>query len=160
MTTLMQRFAALTINLPARLLTPLADLLALGTRFWVGWQFWISGRLKLESWETTLYLFRDEYRTPLLPPEIAAVAGTAGELVFPALLFAGFCGRLAAIGLFGVNAMAVISYSHVLLSDGFEAALGQHVLWGFMLVMLVAYGPGRLSIDHLVFRRRGIVEHV
>ncbi len=160
MTTLVERFAAVAIDLPARLLAPLADVLALGTRCWVGWQFWISGRLKLESWETTLYLFRDEYRTPLLSPESAAVTGTVGELFFPLLRFAGFCGRLGAAGLFAVNAMAVISYSHVLLAEGFEAALAQHVLWGFMLVMLVVYGPGRLSIDHLGLRTRRIVQHV
>jgi putative oxidoreductase len=154
---LINRMAELGIGLPARLLAPGYDLLALGARWWVGWQFWISGRLKLESWESTLYLFRDEYRTPLLPPEVAAVAGTCGELAFPVLLFFGLAGRLGAAGLFAVNAMAVISYSHVLLAEGFEAALGQHVLWGFMLAMLMAAGPGRLSLDHLLFVRRGIV---
>jgi putative oxidoreductase len=131
-------------------------LLALGTRIWVGLQFWKSGLLKLQSWETTLYLFRDEYRTPLLPPEVAAVTGTFGELFFPALLFLGLFGRLGALGLFAVNAMAVISYQHVLLAEGMEAALGQHVLWGFMLAVLVCYGPGRLSLDYLLFRRRDL----
>jgi putative oxidoreductase len=43
--------------------------------------------------------------------------------------------------------MAVVAYAHVLLAPGFEAALGQHYLWGFMLVILAVYGPGRLSLD-------------
>jgi putative oxidoreductase len=43
--------------------------------------------------------------------------------------------------------MAVISYAHVLLAEGSEAALGQHVLWGFMLLTLMAFGPGRFSTD-------------
>lgn len=138
----------------------LQPLLALCTRAWVALQFLKSGLLKLQSWEATLYLFRDEYRTPLLPPEVAAVAGTCGELLFPALLIAGLFGRFAAIGLFAVNAMAVVSYRHVLLAEGYEAALTQHLLWGFMLLVLAVYGPGRLSLDHLLFERRGTARRI
>ena len=87
---------------------------------------------------------------PVLTPTLAAVAGTAGELVFPALLIAGIAGRLSAAGLFAVNVMAVVSYAHVLLTEGFEAAAGQHYLWGFALLVLVVFGPGRISIDHLL----------
>jgi putative oxidoreductase len=49
--------------------------------------------------------------------------------------------------LFAVNLMAVVSYAHVLLAEGFEAALGDHVLWGFMLLVLVFFGSGRISLD-------------
>lgn len=133
----------------------LQPLLALGVRIWVGLQFWKSGLLKLSSWDTTLYLFNNEYHTPLLPPEVAAVAGTFGELFFPILLWLGLFGRVGALGMFAVNAMAVISYRQVLLAEGFEAALAQHVLWGFMLIVLMVYGPGKLSLDHLLFRRPG-----
>ena len=76
-----------------------------------------------------------------------------GELVFPVLLWLGLFGRLAALGLSAVNAMAVIAYAHVLFADGFEAALGQHYLWGFMLLVLAVYGPGGLSFDRLVMPR-------
>src|SRR5687768_2862406 len=107
------------------LLASLAMPFALLTRVYVSWQFLKSGWLKLSSWETTLGLFRDEYHVPLLPPSLAAVVGTFGELFFPVLLIAGLFGRLSALGLFAVNAMAVISYRHVLLTEGFEAALGQ-----------------------------------
>jgi putative oxidoreductase len=148
------------VQLLADALDLLQPLLALGLRVWVGLQFWQSGALKLESWESTLYLFREEYHTPLLSPEVAAMAGTFGELFFPALLFPGLFGRFAAIGLFAVNALAVISYQHVLLAEGFEAALAQHVLWGFMLVVLIVYGPGKLSLDHFLFARRGAATRV
>jgi putative oxidoreductase len=141
------------VLLVAGALDLLQPLLALGLRFWVGLQFWQSGLLKIRSWDSTLYLFREEYRTPVLSPEFAAVAGTFGELLFPSLLFAGLYGRLAAIGLAIVNAMAVVSYRHVLLAEGFEAAFGQHVLWGLMLVVLVVYGPGKVSLDHFLFAR-------
>jgi putative oxidoreductase len=128
-------------------LDSLQPLVTLVTRCWVSWQFLKSGMLKLDDWETTLFLFQEEYRTPVLSPQLAAVAGTAGELLFPLLLIPGLFGRLAAVGLLVVNIMAVVAYAHVLLAPGFEAALGQHYLWGFMLVILAVYGPGRLSLD-------------
>jgi putative oxidoreductase len=128
---------------------PFQSLLLLVTRVYVAWQFLKSGWLKITDWETTLFLFEEEYHTPLLSPTIAAIAGTAGELVFPALLIVGLLGRYAAAGLFAVNAVAVVSYAHVLLTDGFEAALGQHYLWGFMLLVLVVFGPGRWAVDSL-----------
>ncbi len=143
------------VHLLARALDCLQPVLALGVRIWVGLQFSKSGLLKLQSWDSTLYLFREEYHVPVLPPEIAAVAGTFGELFFPVLLYLGLFGRIGAIGMFAVNAMAVISYRQVLLAEGFEAALAQHVLWGFMLIVLMVYGPGKLSLDHLLFQRRG-----
>lgn len=130
-----------------RLLNLLQSPLLLATRLYVGWQFWKSGWLKITTWDQTLSLFRDEYHVPLLPPDIAAVTGTFGELFFPTLLFAGLFGRAGALGAFAVNAMAVISYRQVLLADGFEAALGQHVLWGFMLLVLAAFGPGKIAVD-------------
>ncbi|MDE2219040.1 MAG: DoxX family protein [Gammaproteobacteria bacterium] len=127
--------------------------LLLATRFYVGWQFTKSGWLKYTSWDTTLGLFRDEYHVPLLPPGLAAVLGTCGELGFPILLYLGLFGRIGALGTLFVNVMAVVSYRQVLLSEGFEAALGQHVLWGFMLLVLLAFGPGKLSLDAWLERR-------
>ena len=126
------------------------------TRLYVSWQFLKSGYLKISSWDVTLDLFREEYRVPLLPPELAAVVGTFGELAFPILLILGLFGRLSAVGLFAVNVMAVVSYAHVLYSEGFEAAVGQHYLWGFMLAMLAIYGPGAWSLDRLLGPRVGL----
>jgi putative oxidoreductase len=129
------------------LLSLLASPLLLATRLYVSWQFLKSGWLKITSWDTTISLFTDEYRVPLLAPLPAAIVGTFGELFFPVLIVLGLFGRIGAAGLFAVNAMAVISYAHVLLAEGSEAALGQHVLWGFMLLTLIAFGPGRFSAD-------------
>jgi putative oxidoreductase len=140
-------------SLAARLLNWLQPLFALGTRLYVSWQFLKSGYIKVTSWDSTLYLFENEYHTPLLPPHVAAVAGAFGELFFPTLLVLGLAGRLSALGLFAVNAMAVISYQQVLLAEGSEAALGQHILWGFMAAFLALYGPGKLSLDHLLTRK-------
>ena len=139
--------------LAARLLNTVQPLFALGIRLYVGWQFFKSGWLKATTWDTTLWLFNNEYHTPLLSPTAAAVLGTCGELGFPIFVWLGLYGRLSALGLFAVNGMAVISYAHVLLTEGFEAALGQHILWGFMLLTLAVYGPGKLSLDHLLGRQ-------
>ena len=119
-------------------------------RWYVAWQFLKSGWLKVSEWDSTLYLFQDEYHVPLLPPAMAAVAGTAGELVFPALLIVGLLTRYSALGLSAVNILAVVSYAHVLLSEGFEAALGQHYLWGALLLVVAVFGPGRWSVDALL----------
>jgi len=138
----------------ARLLDPLQSLFALGARLYVSWQFLKSGYLKVTSWDSTIYLFENEYHTPVLSPHAAALAGSFGELFFPTLLVLGFASRLSAIGLFAVNTMAVISYSQVLLAEGSEAALGQHILWGTLLVFLIVYGPGKFSLDYVLNRSR------
>ena len=132
----------------------LSPLLLLGLRLWVPWQFFKAGLVKVADWQSTLWLFREEYHVPLLPPALAAAAGTAGELVFPVLLAAGLATRWAALGLSMVNAMAVVAYAQVLLSDGYEAALGQHWLWGTVLAVLFVFGPGRWSIDAWLATRR------
>jgi putative oxidoreductase len=139
----------------ARLLDHLQSLLLLGTRWWVSWQFLKSGWLKLTTWDTTLELFRSEYQVPVLAPGLAAVVGTFGELFFPVLLVFGLFTRIGALGLFAVNLMAVVSYWHVLGGEGYEAALGQHVLWGFMILVVAMFGGGKVSFDHLLSRRNG-----
>lgn len=147
------------LGAPARWIDLTQPLLAAALRFWIGIQFFKSGLTKISSWDTTLYLFREEYHVPLLPPETAAIAGTAGELVFPVLLWLGLFGRLAALGLSAVNAMAVVAYAHVLYAAGFEAAIGQHYLWGLVLLVLVVYGPGPLSLDRLLVRQTPAAAH-
>jgi putative oxidoreductase len=141
------------LTLLARALDHFQSLLALGTRWYVSWQFLKSGWLKVSSWPATLDLFRTEYHVPLLPPVAAAVSGAFGELFFSVLLMLGIGGRVGPLGLFAVNLMAVISYRQVLLAEGYEAALAQHVLWGFMLVVLAVYGLGAFSVDHLALKQ-------
>lgn len=138
----------------ARALDPLQPAFAAVARWYVAWQFLKSGYIKVTSWDTTLYLFENEYHTPVLSPHVAAVAGAFGELFFPTLLVVGFMSRIGAVGLFAVNAMAVVSYANVLLAEGYEAALAQHILWGSITAFLAIYGPGKLSLDHLLGRSK------
>ena len=145
----LQRINVMTSAVLQILATPFL----LGSRLYVAWQFLTSGYLKVTSWNQTIGLFTTEYHTPLLSPIAAAVAGSFGELFFPTLLVLGLCTRIGALGLFAVNAVAVISYRQVLLADGFEAALGQHILWGYMLIVLAVFGAGRISLDWLFAAR-------
>lgn len=137
-------------------LQPMAQFAA---RLYVGAVFFRSGLTKLRDWDTTLALFGDEYKVPLLDPATAAVLGTAGELVLPVLLVLGLGGRFAALGLSVVNVVAVISLAEIA-----EAALQGHVFWGSLLAALVLWGPGRWSLDRWVVpalrhRALGAVAH-
>jgi putative oxidoreductase len=109
--------------------------------------FFRSGLSKLLDWESTLFLFQEEYRVPVLPPEWAALMGTAGELILSSLLALGLLTRPAAVGLFLVNLMAVISYP-----DLSAAGLKDHHLWGVLCVGLALFGPGALSADGFLWR--------
>ncbi|WP_255250102.1 DoxX family protein [Polaromonas sp. AET17H-212] len=124
---------------PLNTLQPAAALLA---RLYIAQVFFLSGLTKLRDWDTTVALFTDEYHVPLLPPAAAALLGTAGELVLPVLLVLGLAGRFPALGLFVVNAVAVISLSEIA-----PAALQQHVFWGTLLAGLAIYGGGPWSLD-------------
>lgn len=120
---------------------PLAALVA---RAYVAQVFFLSGLTKLRDWDITVALFTDEYKVPLLPPEMAALMGTAGELALPVLLLLGLGGRFAALGLSVVNVVAVISLSEIA-----PAALQQHITWGVLLAALAIYGCGKWSLDNL-----------
>lgn len=126
-------------------LQPLAALLA---RLYIAQVFFLSGLTKLRDWEITVALFTDEYKVPLLSPALAAAMGTAGEIALPVLLVLGLGGRLSPLGLFVVNAVAVISLSEIA-----PAALQQHVFWGSLLAGLAIYGLGPWSLDRWVAPR-------
>ena len=126
-------------------LSPIGDLIL---RCWVANAFWVSGLTKIQNWDSTLYLFNDEYAVPLLSPEIAAYLGTATELGFPVLLAFGLLGRFAALSLFLFNIVAVLSYP-----DLGAAGIEQHKIWGIMLLVCFLHGPGMLSVDHWIKKR-------
>ena len=126
--------------------------LLLFLRLYVGWQFFNAGLVKIHDWNATLALFHEEYSVPLLPPTLAAYIGAFGELTFPALLFAGFCSRAAALGLFCVNAMAVISYP-ILFKLECPAAINDHKYWAILIFTIFCFGPGKVSLDAFLRRR-------
>lgn len=117
----------------------------LSARFYVGWAFFASGITKLRDWDSTLFLFEEEYQVPLLPFELAAYLGTAAEIILPLLLMLGLTSRFAAFGLFFVNIVAVIS-----LEDIAAVAYAEHVLWGGLLAQVVIFSGGRFTVDFLI----------
>lgn len=126
----------------------------LGLRVFIAWQFLKSGLVKIQDWESTLYLFREEYTVPLLPPDLAAYMGTFGEIVLPILLIVGLFSRPAALGILIVNIMAVISYPQ-LLEFECPAAINDHFYWGIILLILTISGAGKLSIDSYLREKFG-----
>lgn len=126
-----------------------SDVFSLGLRVFIAWQFLKSAKSKMVDWPSTIELFRDEYQVPLLSPELAAYAGTGGELIFSVLLIIGLSSRLSALGLLMVNIMAVVSYP-ILWSLDCPAALNDHFYWGILLIGLVIFGAGRFSVDQLL----------
>jgi len=133
----------------------LQPLLLLAARLYVSLIFFRAGMLKIADWSSTLVLFRETYKVPVLPPELAAYVGTFGELAFPVLVALGLAGRLGAAGLFVVNVMAVASYLDLF---GFEcpAGINSHYYWGSILLALTVFGPGKISLDELILQRFGL----
>lgn len=130
-------------------LRPIADLIA---RLYIARVFFLSGLSKFQDWETTLYLFREEYHVPLLPPEIAAVCGTAGELVFSALLALGVFTPLSALVLFVLNIVAFASYYQSLIET--PAAWHDHLEWGIIIALLMTAKAGVFSLDNLMAKSK------
>jgi putative oxidoreductase len=126
------------------LVSPLFDL---AIRLYVAKAFFMSGLTKIQSWDSTLSLFENEYAVPLLPPELAAYLGTAAELCLPPLLVAGIGTRAVALAAFVFNLIAATSYP-----DISEAGIKDHVLWGALLAVTFFHGAGKLSLDQLIAR--------
>ena len=122
-------------------------LLALPLRIAVATVFWNSAMAKLASWETTLSSFADEYRVPLLPPDVAAYMAASIELTTPVLLVLGLLTRLTALVLLGMTTVIEVFV--------YPQAWPTHIQWAAMLLILLCRGAGALSIDHLLRRWLG-----
>ncbi len=117
-------------------------------RVWVAYVFFNAGLTKISTWDSTLFLFEYEYQVPFLPWHIAAYLGTAAELVLPVFIVVGLFTRPFAIALFAFNAIAVISYPLL-----WEKGYYDHQFWGAMILALVVWGAGKLSLDNLIFKQ-------
>ena len=118
-------------------------LLAVASRAAVAAVFFYSGRTKVEGLLTVsdnaYALFRDEYKVPLLPPELAAHLATYAEHLFPLLLVLGLCTRLSALALLGMTAVIQIFV--------YPAAWPTHLTWAVPMLYLIGRGAGPLSLD-------------
>ena len=118
------------------------SLIELGMRFAVGATFFRSGMLKLQSFDTAIALFRDEYRLPLLPPEIAAYMGTTVELAAPILLVLGIFARLGAAALL----VMTLTIQFLVYPENWP----EHLMWASILAYVLRNGAGALSIDRII----------
>ena len=120
----------------------LQPLLLLGFRLYVARVFFMSGLTKIHDWSTTVALFTNEYHVPVLSPGFAALMGTATELSMPVLLALGLATRFGAFVLFFFNIVAVVSYAALP-----DVAIKDHHLWGVLILVVLVFGPGRISLD-------------
>ena len=122
------------------------DLVALASRLAVAAIFFQSGRTKVDGLLTVsdgaLDLFRNEYRVPLLPPEIAAHLATYAEHAFPLLLVLGLGTRLSALALLGMTAVIQLFV--------YPDAWPTHLGWAALLLYLAGRGGGRLALDRVL----------
>ncbi|WP_095138456.1 DoxX family protein [Pseudomonas sp. Irchel s3a10] len=138
------------------------SLIAFIARFSIAAVFWKSGQTKVEGlaidlldgtfqlgWprlaDSTIPLFQSEYHVPLLSPEIAAHMAAFAEHFFPVLILIGFATRFSALALLGMTLVIEVFV--------YPDAYPTHGTWAAVLLYLMATGPGRLSIDHLIARR-------
>jgi putative oxidoreductase len=129
----------------------LSPLFLLGLRAYVANAFFKSGLTKIMDFSSTVALFENEYKVPIISPTLAAVSGTAAELILPALLLAGLASRPTALALFVFNIVAVVSYP-----DISDSGVKDHFLWGTMILVVAFFGSGRLSFDHEIKSRLGL----
>ena len=137
-------------------------LIALVARFSIAAVFWTSGQTKIDGlainfvtgefklgWphlsDSAIALFRDEYKLPLIPPELAAPMAATIEHVLPLLILLGLATRFSALGLLG---MTLVIQTFV-----YPGAYATHGTWAAVLLFLIAHGPGKVSLDHCLARR-------
>jgi len=123
------------------------SILQLGLRIGIGAVFFMSGLLKIRSWEFAVKLFEDEYKVPFLDPVFAAQVTAFVELTAPVFLFVGLATRLATLPLLG---MVFVIQTFV-----YPQAWTEHLLWASVLVLLLTRGPGAFSLDFLIERHLG-----
>ncbi|MGH8718004.1 MAG: DoxX family protein [Burkholderiales bacterium] len=140
------------------------SLIAFVARFSIAAVFWKSGQTKLEGFaidivsgefslgwprlsDSAITLFKDEYRLPFIPPEVAALMAAFAEHVFPLLILIGLATRLSSVALL---VMTLIIQVFV-----YPDAYPTHGVWAAVLLYLIAQGPGKISLDHWIARRFG-----
>jgi putative oxidoreductase len=119
------------------------SVLAIPLRLGVAWIFWSSAQVKLINWQRTIEFFTEEYRVPILPPELAANMALAIEIACPILLVLGLLTRFAVVVLLGMTAVIQIFV--------YPEAWPTHLQWTAMMLVLLCRGGGTFSLDHFLW---------
>jgi putative oxidoreductase len=101
-----------------------------------------AGLNKIASWELTVQLFADEYKVPVLPPDLAATMAASFEIGCSILLVAGLATRLATLPLLGMIA--------VIQTFVYPNAYAEHLTWASILLFLLTRGAGPWSVDRVI----------
>jgi len=121
-------------------------LLAAIARISIAAVFLQSGRTKVDGWlhvsDSAIELFRDEYKLPLVSPELAAHLSAYAEHLFPVLLVLGLFTRLSAIALLGMTTVIEVFV--------YPDAWPTHLSWAGLLLYLIARGAGSISMDRIL----------
>jgi putative oxidoreductase len=117
-------------------------LLAIPLRLAVATVFWNSAMAHLANWQTTLYLFANDYKVPLLPPDFAAQMAVSIEVSTPVLLVLGLLTRPAVLVLLGMTTVIEVFV--------YPQAWPTHIQWAAMILVLLCRGPGKLSLDYFI----------
>jgi putative oxidoreductase len=120
--------------------------------------FWRSGILKWDGFlqlnDTAVDLFTSEFMIHLpggpypypAPATMAFLSGCA-EIGLPIFLVLGFATRFAAAGLLFMTCIVELT-----VPDGWPI----HITWAAMALGIMAWGPGRLSLDYAIRRALGL----
>ena len=103
-----------------------------------------AGSQKLRSWESTVALFADEYKVPVLAPALAAAMAATFEVTCSILLIAGLATRVATLPL--------LAQIFVIQTFVYPNAWPEHLVWSSILLVLLTRGGGAASLDHLIGR--------
>ena len=101
-----------------------------------------AGLTKIASWELTVQLFADEYKVPVLPPDLAATMAVSFEIGCSILLIVGLATRLATLPLLGMIA--------VIQTFVYPNAYAEHLTWASILLFLLTRGAGPWSVDRAI----------
>ncbi|ODR99602.1 DoxX family protein [Methyloceanibacter superfactus] len=124
------------------------SIVALVARLAAASVFWRSGQTKVEGFhitDNTFFLFAEEYKVPLLPPDLAAYLTTFAEHIFSVGLIVGLASRLSALGLILMTLVIQVFI--------YPQGWPEHILWFAALLLILARGPGAISLDHLIWSR-------
>lgn len=133
----------------------IGPLFLLGMRFWLARIFFKSGYGRAKDWGSQSFMFESIHPVPGIPPNLAAYITTGAELVLPVMLMIGLFSRIAAFGMLIMT--VVIQFIVAATPQGIEnkIANSEHYYWMFLALMIICFGPGKLSIDALLRRRIG-----
>ena len=122
--------------------------IAIPARIFPAAVFWQSGQTKVAGWglkPSAVALFEHEYRLPLIDPAVAACLSAVAEHVFPILLVIGLASRFSALALLVMTLVIEVFV--------YPDAWPTHGVWAACFLLVIARGPGLLSLDHLIARR-------